>query len=269
MFSRVGRYGAYRNATGGAPTSRKGLRRALGLTLALAVSASLVGAPNGWASVTLGQTDTVLADTGTCGGTPFIDIQAATGAAPNYAVPAGGGVITSWTIAGNGLATGDVEFKVFRPPGFDWLVVARSPSVPVPATATTATFAARMPVIANDILGLMSLDGAPACLIQSASSSDLVDEGTTDEPPGSFTLAASGLGNERANVSARLEPDIDSDGFGDETQDQCPGVTGPVNGCPAPTSVTTTPAKKKCKKKKHKRSAASAKKKKCKKKKHH
>ena len=137
----------------------------------------------------------------------------------------------------------------------------------MPATATTATFAARMPVIANDILGLMSLDGAPACLIQSASSSDLVDEGTTDEPPGSFTLAASGLGNERVNVSARLEPDTDSDGFGDETQDQCPGVTGSVNGCPAPTSAPTTPAKKKCKKK-HKRSAESAKKKKCKKKHH-
>ena len=58
------------------------------------------------------------------------------------------------------------------------------------------------------------------------------------------------------------------DGFGDDTEDQCPGVTGPVNGCPAPTSAPTTPAKKKCKKK-HKRSAASAKKKKCKKKKHH
>ena len=216
--------------------------------------------------MTIGQTDTVLADTSTCGGTPFIDIQAATGAAPNYAVPAGGGVITSWTIAGNGLATGDVEFKVFRPPGFDWLVVARSQSVPVPATATTATFAARMPVSANDILGLMSLDGAPACLIQSPSSSDLVEEGTTDEPPGSFTHAASGLGNERVNVSARLEPDIDSDGFGDETQDQCPGVAGPVNGCPAPTSVPKAVPKNKCKKKKHKHAAQSAKKK-CKKKK--
>jgi hypothetical protein len=256
-----------------------GMRRVLFSTLstaaALAVSASLVGASDSWASVTLGQTDTVFADTGTCGGTPFIDIQAATGAAPNYAVPAGGGVITSWTIAGNGLATGDVEFKVFRPPGFNWLVVARSPSVPVPATATTATFAARMPVIANDVLGLMSLDGAPACLIQSASSSDLVEQGTTDEPPGSFTHAASGLGNERVNVSARLEPDIDSDGFGDETQDQCPGVPGPVNGCPAPVTPVmpappvTTVKKKKCKKHKKKHSASSAKKKKCKKKKHH
>ncbi len=177
-------------------------------------------------------------------------------------------MITSWTIAGNGFATGDVEFKVFRPPGFNWLVVARSQSVPVPATATTATFAARMPVHVNDLLGLMSLDGAPACVINNQLSSDLVDQGTTDEPPGSFPLAGAGLGNERVNVSARLEPDLDSDGFGDETQDQCPGVSGPVNGCPAPTSGGTTPAKKGCKKK-HKRSAASAKKKKCKKKKHH
>ena len=98
--------------------------------------------------------------------------------------------------------------------------------MPVPATATTATFAARMPVIANDRLGLMSLDGAPACLINNQSISDVVNQGTTDDPPGSFTLAGSGLANERVNVSAQLEPDIDSDGFGDETQDRCPGVTG-------------------------------------------
>ena len=136
--------------------------------------------------------------------------------------------------------------------------------MPVPATATTATFAARMPVIANDRLGLMSLDGAPACLIQSASSSDLVNEETTDEAPGSFTLAGSGLANERVNVSAQLEPDIDSDGFGDETQDQCPGVPGPVNGCPAPTSgpTPTSPPKRKCKHKKHRAAAVSKKSKK-------
>jgi len=29
-----------------------------------------------------------------------------------------------------------------------------------------------------------------------------------------------------------LEPDADNDGFGDETQDFCPGVPGPENGCP-------------------------------------
>ncbi|HEY7631825.1 MAG TPA: hypothetical protein VH817_14040, partial [Thermoleophilaceae bacterium] len=44
-------------------------------------------------------------------------------------------------------------------------------------------------------------------------------------------------------VTATLEPDADGDGYGDETQDKCPGVAGAVNGCPpAPPADTTAPA---------------------------
>ena len=73
--------------------------------------------------------------------------------------------------------------------------------------------------------------------------------------------------NTRSNVEARLEPDADCDGLGDETQD----TNVSAAGCPAPPPQTTAqPKAKKCKKHKKKhRSAESAKKKKCKKKKHH
>jgi hypothetical protein len=67
------------------------------------------------------------------------------------------------------------------------------------------------------------------------------------------------------DLSATLEPDADHDGFGDETQDQCPTTPAPrvlARSSPA------TPTKKKCKKHKKHRSAESAKKKKCKKRKH-
>jgi hypothetical protein len=65
------------------------------------------------------------------------------------------------------------------------------------------------------------------------------------------------------DISAVLEPDADHDGFGDETQDQCP-TDGTTQG-PCPAAPVTH--KKKCKKhkKKHKSSAQIAKK--CKKKK--
>jgi hypothetical protein len=66
-------------------------------------------------------------------------------------------------------------------------------------------------------------------------------------------------------VNAVVEPDADHDGFGDETQDRCPGVAGPQDGCLP--STTPPPHKKKCKKKKHRSLSASAAKKKCKK--HH
>ena len=65
-----------------------------------------------------------------------------------------------------------------------------------------------------------------------------------------------------------VEPDADHDGFGDETQDQCPTNASTQGTCPAaPVTPVTTVKKKKCKKKKKKHSAESAKKKKCKKKK--
>src|SRR5205807_9684236 len=38
-----------------------------------------------------------------------------------------------------------------------------------------------------------------------------------------------------------VEADTDGDGFGDETQDLCPGVAGPANGCrPADLAVSET-----------------------------
>jgi uncharacterized repeat protein (TIGR01451 family) len=41
------------------------------------------------------------------------------------------------------------------------------------------------------------------------------------------------------DVSAQVEPDVDADGFGDVSQDACPGVAGSVQGCPhADLSVT-------------------------------
>jgi hypothetical protein len=60
-------------------------------------------------------------------------------------------------------------------------------------------------------------------------------------PPafGSFTP-----GNQiKLPVTATLEPDADADDYGDETQDKCPGVAGPDNGCPpAPPADTSAPA---------------------------
>jgi hypothetical protein len=81
-----------------------------------------------------------------------------------------------------------------------------------------------------------------------------------DPPPGTRVTYEPGS-NHQIDVSAVLEADADHDGFGDETQDQCP-TNGTTQG-PCPVAP-----KKKCKhKKKHKSGAVIAKK--CKKKHHH
>ena len=146
-----------------------------------------------------------------------------------------------------------------------YTTAAESSASPILTPNTRNRFTTRIPVQAGDILGLSVLSGdASACVFQTIAALDHVRQGDGD--PGvntteNFPDLVSG-NNLRINVSAVLEPDSDHDGYGDETQDQCPSNAATQGPCP----VTTK--KKKCKKhKKHKSGAVIAKK--CKKKKHH
>jgi hypothetical protein len=66
---------------------------------------------------------------------------------------------------------------------------------------------------------------------------------------GAAGQAASGsTANEAVYLQATVEPDADGDGFGDETQDKCPGVSAPIDGCPPAATTTPIAHKKKCKK---------------------
>ena len=69
-------------------------------------------------------------------------------------------------------------------------------------------------------------------------------------------------------VQGTVETDADHDGYGDDTQDQCPTDASTHGPCPTTTSTTPPPHKKKCKKKKKHRSADAVIAKKCKKKHH-
>jgi hypothetical protein len=133
---------------------------------------------------------------------------------------------------------------------------------------TTAT---RIPVHAGDVIGLTanapSVSGLPCDRSAPNPNSDeaiLIG----DPAPGSTPTSSSDFSAFELDLSAQLETDADGDGFGDETQDQCPTNASAQGTCPAaPVTPVTTVKKKKCKKHKKHRSAESAKKKKCKKKK--
>jgi hypothetical protein len=60
---------------------------------------------------------------------------------------------------------------------------------------------------------------------------------------GGTMLLPAPYASNRLNVTAKLEADADHDGFGDETQDSCPGSAGTVNGCTATGLPGTSPAK--------------------------
>ncbi len=59
--------------------------------------------------------------------------------------------------------------------------------------------------------------------------------GPEPQPPETFSTNA--FNGVIVDLSAQLEPDADRDVFGDETQDNCVGAAGAVNGCPSTITI--------------------------------
>ena len=215
----------------------------------IATSVSSAGA-----AVALGQ---IGVPTNECGATAYL-VQAATAADPRYVVPPGPyGVITSWRLQGYDPDPGTGRLVVWRPTTVaDQFVYVDRSAMETFAPAIPVTFATRIPVEPNDVLGF---NGPGPCLLATGMSGDLnrFFFSATEPALGSVRMFTNMGAGFRILLSAQLEPDCDNDGFGDETQD------GDLSACHPAAPVAK---KKKCKKKKHKRSAESAKKK-CKKKK--
>jgi hypothetical protein len=281
------------------------VRRRLAIGIAVSGAALSIAGGMAEAATTLGETST--SSTGDCmtAMNPYTEVQVSTGAAPSYAVPAGGGVITSWSHQGGANETGELKLKVYRPTmnATQYTVVGHSQQTMAANTLTTTN--TRIPVQAGDTLGYTRLVGAVmSCLFSTANAGDVVDDApgvdTADGDTTTFSFPGTHL---RINIAAVLEPDADGDGYGDESQDNCVGVSnaaqtnsdgdgvgdacdncptqaGPASngGCPLPAlsppaltppTILPTPAttaKKKCKKRKA-RSGAEVARKKCKKRK--
>jgi uncharacterized repeat protein (TIGR01451 family) len=96
----------------------------------------------------------------------------------------------------------------------------------------------RIPVHAGDVIGLSAGDGD--FYWNSGPTGDEVAEGPSGVTVGSaatystqqFQKEGLDTGGSRLDVAAQVEPDADGDGFGDVSQDACPGVPGSVQGCP-------------------------------------
>ena len=183
---------------------------------------------------------------------------------PSYATPHG--VLTSWRFHSSGdSAAGAVRLKIFRYTGTDLVfkVLAES-SLKTLEPDTAYDFKERIPVDQGDLLGLTAVDDAEVGItVPGTPQNQLAQFGGGDIPPGQTGTATIAWPDLRPSVAATVESDADNDGFGDETQDQCPTNAATQGACPA--------KKKKCKKKKKKKGnreggAAAAKKKKCKKK---
>ena len=211
------------------------------VSILAAMVALFVGAPAAAASTTIGQTS---ATPGPCPiptGPVGVLLQSATAGSPGYSVPAGGGVITSWSTY-TGSASGLSEkLVVFRPAGGSNYTVVGASAVQGLTASSPDTFPTRIPVQAGDLLGLSINTPGSYCLIPGAGGDTLAYTlNTTDPAVGSTFTPGSTVANYRLNLSSKVEPDADGDGFGDETQDQCPTNAGTQGACPPPPQLDTT-----------------------------
>jgi hypothetical protein len=228
-------------------TLRQTLARLVAVT-ALGVLSALPAPAS--AATTIGQVDPAAAPSGYCTGNSGW-VQSAQSGAGSYVVPAGGGVITSWSHKANANAGKQVALRVYRATGTPGTyVVAGITSLQTLAPSTLNTFPAQVSVAAGDLIGLRTgnapvfpdvIGGGASCTFTAPAGNTVRSALNTAEPavggsgamPASYTLS-------RVNVSAKLEADADLDGFGDETQDQCPGLGGPNGGCGGPGGTTGT-----------------------------
>src|SRR4051812_30853792 len=91
-------------------------------TTLLALLAALAAATPAHAATQIGQTH----EPTECGDSGYTVLQTAVASGDGYAVPAGGGVLTSWSVLGNYDATAAVALRVYRPAGADWQLVGES-----------------------------------------------------------------------------------------------------------------------------------------------
>jgi hypothetical protein len=185
-------------------------------------------------AITIGQSPPIVGSAGSCNsGKEFLDVvQLGNLSGNQYRVPAGGGVLTSWRTSQSRISQGEeVRLRAFRqtspgvvvPVGLSTVVTVKAGQSPLIETA--------IPVTGGEQLGL-SAKGTmnTGCVYIEAGKDDVVG---VKSPAGRIGQSESVTTGARflVNVSATLEPDLDRDGFGDETRDLCPTEAGPCISC--------------------------------------
>lgn len=194
-----------------------GVLLAVALMAAPAASAAIEVGDQCTANVAEGPYSMVAEDTATAGPLPL-------------ATPVSG-VVTSWKVNSAFPETVPERLAVFRPTGSagSFQVVGESNEGSV-GTGTNV-FPTRIPVQAGDRMGLVAvtIDSPAYCLTGNSDDHAWFFNGSVGT--GSPHLFAAGT-EVRVPVVAVIEPDKDSDGYGDETQDGCPQSAAYQGLCP-------------------------------------
>jgi hypothetical protein len=148
------------------------------------------------------------------------------------------GVITKWSVRG----AGPLRLFVARYGPDDVAMGLAMTSVRTGLGPTkVATFATRLPIARGDFVGLNLASPASNVGMRSGVASASFDS-FADGVGSSWTHSTAADVNWELGYNAIVEPDRDGDGYGDETQDRCPGNRNTTGPCP-PTATVPAPAR--------------------------
>jgi hypothetical protein len=196
------------------------------------------------------------------------------GGAANTGAPISG-ILTSVRLKTEGAAgSGVIQIltQTSHPNVNDYVFANVAPEIPITVTAGPSPghvteVLTRRPIVAGQKLAV-DLDDGTSTILDAYHDASAGCAFAGSNPVGSPTTYSFGGCNENLPlISGTIEADADGDGFGDDTQDQCPTNASTQAPCPTTTPVVAPPPHKKKCKKKH-RSADAVVAKKCKKKHH-
>lgn len=195
-----------------------------------------------WAAQTVGSD---LSGIPTGGTIPATFFQFGTPTASAVPVTAGApGVVVSFKFKNGetGLNPGTVKFAVLSRVGATTFFTGRSgsPALPVPPTATGGTSITEhvpldaagrprgVPIGAGEYVGV-ALTGTPNSYASAPGGALAISGGDQSGSTANYSTAVNNL---EVLVQARVESDADGDGYGDESQDQCPTSAATQGACP-------------------------------------
>ena len=209
----------------------------------LLVGCPMALAPGAFGATTIGQT---AAQPATCDAGPLTITQKTIGLGFGYWATSAG-VITAWSIQANATSGEMVKLKLLHATGNldEYKTVAEdtlrplTPSVLNTFPNASSTTPVRIPAQTGDKIAVSAPSTSSPCDSFMNAPGDRLEYVASDPPVGASATYLESSAGSRVNISARLEPDADGDGFGDETQDACPTNVSTQLACP----VVTPPGK--------------------------
>jgi hypothetical protein len=146
------------------------------------------------------------------------------------------GVITRWTFNVEPIPSGVLTetLKILRPTGVPGQLQVAGESAPGAMATGLNSFSTRLPVKAGDLLGSSGIALGKVITVYCETGNPGDRLGAVKGNPGlgatfPFEEEVPGVQNP---VTAVVEPDVDNDGYGDETQDKCPQSAAVQSECP-------------------------------------